>query len=88
MIYGERAEKPKVPSKWLTVRSFKKCNKDELLLDLMDAPWHVMETFDNADDMYGYWKSLFLSILDKHDPLAKISAELRLMSGLMWTFVS
>ena len=59
---------------WSNIRSFKKCNKDELSLDLMDTPWHVMETFDNADDMHGYWKSLFLSILDKHAPLVKMRA--------------
>ena len=72
MIYGERVERATAPSKWTTVRSFKKCNIDDLLSDLTDAPWHVMETFTSVDDKYDYWKTLFLSIIDKHAPLVKV----------------
>ena len=58
MIYGERVDRATAPSKWTTVRSFKKCNIDNLLSDLADAPWHVMETFPSVDDKYDYWKTV------------------------------
>ena len=31
-----------------------------------------MDTFDNLDDAYDYWKTLFSSIVDKHMPLKKM----------------
>ena len=55
-----------------TVRCFKKCDTDELTLDLMNAPWQVMDTFDTVDDMWDYWKTLFFQVLDKHAPLKKV----------------
>lgn len=75
MIYGERVEKITTKSKWFTVRNLKKCNKEDLLLDLADAPWHVMETFNSIDDKYDYWNTLFFAILDKHAPLIKVRAK-------------
>ena len=32
------------------VRSFKKCNVDNLLNDMVKTPWDVIDTFDDADD--------------------------------------
>ena len=40
--------------------------------DLEAVPWSVMESFDDIDDCWGYWKSLFLKILDSHLPLRKV----------------
>ena len=53
-------------------RSFKKCNKEKLLLDLADAPWHLMEIFSSVDAKWSYWRTLFLSILDKHAPIVNV----------------
>ena len=48
------------------VRSFKKCNVDNLLNDMVKAPWDVIDTFNDADDKWGYWKALFFDIIDRH----------------------
>ena len=54
------------------VRSYKRCNIDALMSDLKTAPWHVLDMYDNVDDKWHYWKTLFLDILNKHAPLVKV----------------
>jgi len=72
MIYGEMTIKVPAPVQISTVRSFKKCNNDEMISDLESAPWHTMDTFDCIDDRWNYWKTLFLSIVNKHAPLIRV----------------
>ena len=40
--------------------------------DLRTAPWHVLDIYDNVNDKWNYWKTLFLDILNKHAPLVKV----------------
>ena len=54
------------------IRSFKRCNTEELLHELDGAPWSVMDTFDSIDDKWSYWKSLFFSVIDHHAPVRKV----------------
>ena len=54
------------------VRCWNKCDVEAILSDLDEAPWSVMESFDDIDDRWGYWKSLFLKIFDSHIPLRKV----------------
>ncbi len=54
------------------VRSFKKCVTENLISDLQEAPWHVMDTFDTIDEMWEFWKGLFLSVIDEHAPFVKV----------------
>ena len=70
MIYGECEQKLPVKAEVYLVRSFKKCDKVELLTDLEKAPWQVMDTYDDIDDKWSYWR--FLSVVDIHAPLVKV----------------
>ena len=72
MIYGERVETVHGRQAKRSVRSYKKCDCDKLVSDLQDAPWHVMSIFDSIDEKWEYWKSLFISILNKHAPLVTV----------------
>ena len=36
------------------------------------APWQAMDTFDDIDDKWTYWKDLFLSVVDRHAPVMKV----------------
>ena len=42
--------------------------------DLLEAPWQVREIFDDLEDAYDYWKSLFDSIANEHAPTRKKQA--------------
>ena len=72
MIYGEINEKIQTQAKVRTIRSFKKCDKDKLMADLENAPWQVMDMFDDINEKWDYWKSLFLKVVEEHAPLVKV----------------
>ena len=64
IIYGICREKVLVTPTVSLVRSFKRCDMDALLADLIDAPWQVMsDTADDIDEKWDSWKSLFLSVV-------------------------
>ena len=72
LIYGELADR--VEHRGVTtrmVRCFKNCVWEELLQDLGSAPWHVMDSFDDMDGRWEYWKKLFGEIVDSHIPLKR-----------------
>ena len=50
-------------------RSYKHFNDANFLLDLQSAPFHVMEIFDDADDMTWYTSTLIRDVIDAHAPL-------------------
>ena len=54
------------------VRCWSRCDINAVMSDLEAAPWSAMESFDDIDDSWGYWKSVFLKILDSHLPLRKV----------------
>ena len=70
MIFGECYRKVALESTVSYVRNYKKCKLDSLLSDLGSALWQVMDTFDDIDDKWMYWKDLF--IVDRHAPLMKV----------------
>ena len=76
MIYGERVEKGTVPPKVSEIRSFKKFNKEKLLLDLVDAPCHLMEIFSSVDAKWSYWRILFVKVRMKKDSLEWIDEDI------------
>ena len=70
MIFGVYSEAVKVVSHGVKkVRSFKKCDGEKLCCELLEAPWLVMDSFDTIDEKWEYWRSLFLSVVDDHDPM-------------------
>ena len=73
MIYGEHVEqhlisRPKIAK----TRCFKKCNFDDLLYELHNVPWHLVDIYTSIDEMWDCWKSMFLSVIDKHAPLQSV----------------
>ena len=52
-------------------RSRKNFNLPDFLADLKRVPWSSAYTFDNADDVWVHWRTLFKDVLDQHVPLKK-----------------
>ena len=63
------------------VKSMKNCCTQDIVSDLLGAPWNVIETFDSIDDKWNCWKSIFQSILDRHVPMKKVRVK---RSSLPW----
>ena len=57
------------PPQYVSLRSFRRCNTEDLLTDLKEAPWSVMDIYDDIDDKWMYWKGLFLQVVDRHAPV-------------------
>ena len=50
-------------------------NNDKFLNDLKNIPWSLIETFNDIDDAWFTWKSMFLQLVDSHAPLRKFRAK-------------
>ena len=50
-------------------RSYKSFNDADFLFDLQCAPFHVMNIFDDADDMAWYTSTLISDVIDSHAPV-------------------
>jgi len=57
---------------YITFRSLKNVDTDQLNEDLVRAPWIVGETLDAIDDQYDAWTTIFESVLDKNMPEKKM----------------
>ena len=60
---------PSVKPRIIHYRSFKKFAEPEFLYDIACAPFHVMEIFDDVDDMAWCTSALIRSIIDEHAPM-------------------
>ena len=50
------------------VRCLGKCDVDRLNADLDTAPWQVMDSLDDVDSQWDFWKKMFWDIVDSHAP--------------------
>ena len=46
-------------------------NNDAFLQDLRNVPWDNAYIYDNVDDLWDHWATLFNEILDNHAPIKK-----------------
>ena len=49
----------------------KQLNQDAFLADLATTPWDTAFIFDNIDDVWAHWCTLFNAIVEKHAPAIK-----------------
>ena len=54
-----------------TVRSFKNCNTEKLINDMKSVPWHVIEIFDDLEDVTWAWETLHKDVIDSHVKMRK-----------------
>ena len=73
LVYCEMSvHSSKPPVRFVTTRHLHKCDPSDIIQDLSRAPWQVLETFDDLDDVVEAWNVLFLEILDQHAPARKV----------------
>ena len=62
-----------LPSR-VSVRSFQRCDWSEVRRSIAYIPWQVMDTFDDVNDMWCFFQSSLLSILNDFAPLKLVSS--------------
>ena len=73
LIYGCLCTKIKrPPPKIVKGRTFKNFNRFEFIRDVENAPWSVCSVFDDPDDNYWAWSTIFSDICDRHAPKRQV----------------
>ena len=62
---------PKSRIKVIESRSMKHFNRDAFLADLATIPWDTAFIFDDIDDVWAHWSTLFNVIIEKQAPVIK-----------------
>ena len=60
------------PPKIVRARSYRRFNKSMFAKEIEETPWSVCSTFENPDDHYQAWLTLFNDICDKYAPYREI----------------
>jgi len=59
----------------LLIRPFHKCDWNAIRESLAATPWQVMDTFDDVDDMWHYFKASLFNVLDEYAPLKSVTSK-------------
>ena len=55
---------------------------DDFVGDLHSAPWHVMDSLEDVDSQWDYWKKTFNKIVDSHVPSKKARVQRKTLSWI------
>ena len=59
-----RAVKPRLSPREITTRSYKRFNVADFCADLSFVPWQTIEIFDDVDECWSHFKTLFNEVAD------------------------
>ncbi|XP_068697070.1 uncharacterized protein [Montipora foliosa] len=72
LVFAVRKNKLAKPKpREIEYRSMRQFNNDAFLQDLRNVPWDTAYIYDNVDDLWDHWVTLFNEILDNHAPIKK-----------------
>ena len=57
---------------YITTRCFKRYQPEAFYADIEQAPWSVLDVFDDVNDKLFAFNELFCDIMDKYAPIKKI----------------
>ena len=67
-----RLKKQRPKPVYITTRSFKHYQPEKFYADIEQAPWSVLDVFDDVNDKLFAFNKLFCDIVDRHAPIKKI----------------
>jgi len=56
----------------LDINNVQLIKPEKFIMHLHNAPWYVMDIFDDFDDKWQFLKSCLLYVLTQHAPLKKV----------------
>ena len=73
LIYASlRLRHKRPPPRLIKIRNYKNFDEKSFKSDLVNAPFHVTECFEDMDDILWAWQSLFNTICDNHAPWKEV----------------
>ena len=67
-----RLKKERLKPVYITTRSFNRYQPDKFYADASQAPWSVLDMFDDVEDKLNAFNLLFNDILDEHAPVKTV----------------
>jgi len=64
-----RAHYDRIGPRTIEIRQFKNFQKGKFLYDLEQMSWKDIDSYSNPNDMWKIWRDLFISCIDKYEPL-------------------
>ena len=72
LVYAVQKDKlPRPNARVIEYRSMRHYDNDQFLDDLSNVPWGTEYIYDDVDDLWRHWASLYTEVLDKHAPIKK-----------------
>ena len=68
-ISGEKS--PKGLHDEISYRNLKKVNLDDFIHDLENAPWSLLEVFDDVNEKLATWELIYNDVLNCHMPICQ-----------------
>jgi hypothetical protein len=70
-----KAQIPKAFPKFITYRRMKDIESKGLVNDLSNVPFHVAYTFEDIEDIYWAWQTLYMDVVNEYAPLKKVKVK-------------
>ena len=55
----------------ISYRNFKNLNHNEFVADLDNAPWSLLNMFDDVNEKLDTWEWIFNNVINRHTPIVK-----------------
>ena len=66
---------PKASPRFVTYRRMKGIDSKSLQKDLGVVPFHVAHIFDDIDDVYWAWQTMYMDVINEYAPLRKVKVK-------------
>ena len=77
------AKSPKCQHDVIGYRNLKKLNLDDFIYDLENAPWSLLEVFDDVNEKLATWELIFNDVVNRHMPIVKKRVKRKCLSPWM-----
>ena len=65
-------EAQRTRTSYTTTRSYKNFDPDKFIEDLSHVPFHIVSFFEDLNDQFDTFNSLFLDVLNEHAPIKRV----------------
>jgi exonuclease III len=73
IVLGKMKSSP-AKHRMISARNLKRIDEQKWREDMASVPWSVIEAFENINEAWSAWKTLFFEVVDEHAPLRKFRA--------------
>ena len=73
IVFIRKGTRPPTVKRTIRVRTMKNFDNESFVKSVFEAPWNIVEIFDDVNDAWESFKQLFISIADDHAPFKTVT---------------